>query len=97
MQKNAIVITSGMADDAPLVDFEEVPDVSYAPRQTVPSLPLKDEQVTSGGNFSLLLDAGEISNGQETSVPDLICAVFVVQFDTRRGWSFHFHLLYSFR
>lgn len=77
-----------MADDARLVDFEEVPDVSYDPRQNVPSLALKDEQVTSGGNFSLLPDTGEVSSGQGASVPDLIVAVFVVQFDTRRGWSF---------
>lgn len=78
-----------MADDACLVDFEEVPDVSYDPRQTVPSLPLTDEHVTSGGNFLLPQDTGRFSSSQETSVPELIIAVFVVQFDTRRGGLFY--------
>ena len=87
-----------MAADACLVDFEELPDVSYDPKQNIPSLPLNDEQVTSVGNFSLLQDSRGISNGQETSVPELIVAVFVVQFDTRRGRPFHCLLdIYTFR
>ena len=73
-----------MADDDVLVDFEELPDVSHDPRQHVSSLPLTDEHVTSGGRFSLVRDDGGISSSQN-SVPELIIAVFVVQFDTRRG------------
>lgn len=69
-----------MADDACLVDFEEVPGVSYDPRQNIPPLP-----ITADENFSLLHDTGGISTGSERSVPDLIVAVFIVQFDTRRG------------
>ena len=75
-----------MADDEScLVEFEEVPDLSHDPRLNIPCVPLKDESVASGGNFSLLPESSEISREQETSVPDLITAVFVVQFDTRRG------------
>ncbi|XP_068722188.1 DENN domain-containing protein 11-like [Montipora capricornis] len=75
-----------MADDEScLVEFEEVPDLSHDPRLNIPCLPLKDESVASGGNFSLLPESSEISRDQETSVPDLITAVFVVQFETRRG------------
>ena len=76
-----------MADDSRLVEFEEVPDVSYDPRQHIPCFPLKDESVTTGGNFSLLPETGEIPKETDASVPDLIIAVFVVQFDTRRGRS----------
>ena len=77
-----------MADDGSfLVEFEEVPDLSYDPGQNVTCLPLKDERVATGGNFSLLPETGENSRKLETPVPDLIVAVFVVQFDTRRGWS----------
>lgn len=76
-----------MADDSRLVEFEEVPDVSYDPRQHIPCFPLKDESVTTSGNFSLLPETGEISREPDASVPDLIIAVFVVQFDTRRGRS----------
>ena len=72
-------------DDAVLVDCEEVPDLSYEPRQATPSLSLKDGHVNPGGNFSLAGNSGEISSRQENSVPELIIAVFVVQFDTRRG------------
>jgi len=72
-------------DDAVLVDSEEVPDFSYEPRQVTPSLSLKGGDVNPGGNFSLAGNSGETSSGQENSVPELIIAVFVVQFDTRRG------------
>lgn len=77
-----------MANDACLVDFEEVPDTSYDPRQDIPSLPLRDEDVTSGANFSFLQDTGGNTSEQERVVPDLIIAVYVVQFDTRRGKTF---------
>lgn len=77
-----------MADDACLVDFEEVPDTSYDPRHDFPSLPLRDEDVTSGANFSFLQDIGRNTSEQERVVPDLIIAVYVVQFDTRRGKTF---------
>lgn len=75
----------GMADDSCLVDFEEIPDTSYDPRQGLPSLPLTDDHITSGGNFSFLQDTRGNSSEQERVVPELIIAVFVVQFDTRRG------------
>lgn len=71
-------------DDAVLVDCEEFPDLSYEPRQVTP-LSLKDGHVNPGGNFSLAGNSGDISSRQENSVPELIIAVFVVQFDTRRG------------
>lgn len=75
-----------MADDAYLVDFEEVPDTSYDPSQGTPSLPLRDEDVTSGANFSILQETRRNpSEVQDRVVPDLIIAVYVVQFDTRRG------------
>ena len=75
-----------MADDACLVDFEEVPDTSYDPSQGIRSLPLRDEDVTSGANFSILQETGRNpSEVQDRVVPDLIIAVYVVQFDTRRG------------
>lgn len=77
-----------MADDAYLADFEEVPDTSYDPRQPIPALPLRDEDVTFGANFSFLQDTGANTSGQERVVPDLIIAVYVVQFDTRRGETF---------
>ena len=77
-----------MADDDYLVDFEEIPDTSYDLRQGLPSLPLTDDHLTSGGNFSLLHDTRGNSSEQERPVPDLIVAVFVVQFDTRRGNTF---------
>lgn len=78
-----------MADHAGLVDFEEVPDTSlYDPRQPIPALPLRDEDVTFGANFSFLQDTGANTSGQERVVPDLIIAVYVVQFDTRRGETF---------
>lgn len=48
----------GMAEDACLVDFEEVPDTSYDPRQDIPALPLRDEDATFGENFSFLQDTG---------------------------------------
>lgn len=76
-----------MADDLRFVEFEEVPDVSYDPRQHITCLPLKDEPVTTEGNFSLLPETVDISREPDASVPDLIIAVFVVQFDTRRGRS----------
>ena len=80
----------GMADDACLVDFEEIPDSSYVPRRGFPSLPLTDDHIISGGNFSFLHDTGGSLSEQETerAVPDLIIAVYVVQFDTRRGKTF---------
>ena len=84
----------GMADDC-LVDFEEVPDSSYDPRQHIPSLPLRDEDVTSGANFSLLQDTGGNTSEQDRVVPDLIVAVYVVQFDTRRGKTFQISRLYD--
>ena len=75
-----------MADDACLVDFEEVPDTSYDPSQGIRSLPLRDKDVTSGANFSILQETGRNpSEVQDRVVPDLIIAVYVVQFDTRRG------------
>lgn len=74
-----------MADDACLVDFEEVPDTSYDPRQDIPALPLRDEDATFGANFSFLQDTGGNTSEQGRVVPDLIIAVYVVQFDTRRG------------
>lgn len=77
-----------MADDDYLVDFEEVPDTSYDPRQDISSLPLRDEDITSGANFSFLQDTGGKTSEQERVVPDLIIAVYVVQFDTRRGKTF---------
>ena len=77
-----------MADDACLVDFEEVPDISHDPRQDIPALPLRDEDVTFGANFSFLQDTGGNTSEQEGVVPDLIIAVYVVQFDTRRGKTF---------
>ena len=85
-----------MADDDVLVDFEEVPDVSYDPRQHVSSLPLTDDHVISGEIFSLIRDGGGISSGQN-SVPELIIAVFVVQFDTRRGKAYVFIIAYFTR
>lgn len=51
-------------DDAVLVDCEEVPDLSYEPRQVTPSLSLKDGHVNPGGNFSLAGNSGEISSRQ---------------------------------
>lgn len=77
-----------MADESCLVDFEEIPDTSYDPRQGIPSLPLTDDHVTSGGNFSFLQETRGNSCEQERTVPDLIVAVYVVQFDTRRGKAF---------
>lgn len=77
-----------MADDGSfLVDFEEVPDVSHDPRPDIPSLSLVKER-NSGANFSFLQDTGGISSEQERVLPELIIAVFVVQFDTRRGKTF---------
>ena len=72
-------------DGAVLVDCEEVPDLPYETRQATPSLTLKYGHVNPGDNFSLVENGGEIPSGQENSVPQLIIAVFVVQFDTRRG------------
>lgn len=77
-----------MADDACLVDFEEVPDISHDPRQEIPALPLRDEDVTFGANFSFLQETERNTSEQERVVPDLIIAVYVVQFDTRRGKTF---------
>lgn len=72
-------------DEAGLVDFEEIPDVSYDPRSELSSFPPEDELTTSGGNFSFLHSSGRTSDEQQRTVPDLILAVYVVHFDTRRG------------
>lgn len=72
-------------DEAGLVDFEEIPDVSYDPRSDLSSFPPEDELTTSGGNFSFLHSSGRTSDEQQRTVPDLILAVYVVHFDTRRG------------
>lgn len=72
-------------DEAGLVDFEEIPDVSYDPRSELSSFPPEDEHKTSGGNFSFLHSSGRTSDEQQRTVPDLILAVYVVHFDTRRG------------
>lgn len=72
-------------DEVGLVDFEEIPDVSYDPRSELSSFPPEDEHTTSGGNFSFLHSSGMTSDEQQRTVPDLILAVYVVHFDTRRG------------
>ena len=75
-----------MADDeAVLVDYEELPDLSYHPRGELLSFPPGDEHATFGVNSSFLQATGGNSSEQEPTVPDLIIAVYVVQFDTRRG------------
>ena len=73
-----------MADDeAGLVDTEVLPDTSYDPRGAV--------QNTSNRNALDLRTENFSCTGQETvrhgeeKVPELILAVFVVQFETRRG------------
>ncbi|EDO30639.1 predicted protein [Nematostella vectensis] len=72
-----------MADDAPLVDSEETPDFSYDPRGLAPRYSFEKQPprpsslpVENGGNI--------FSPRQET-LPDLIAAVFIVHFDTRKG------------
>ena len=73
-----------MADDSCLVDFEEIPDVSYDPRQSIGSLPLEVGGVASNGN-PFFIEKELIPSETGKAIPELIIAVFVVQFDTRRG------------
>ena len=83
-------------DEGVLVDFEEVPDVSYDARSELSSFPPGDEHTTSGGNFSFLLSSERASNEQERTVPELIIAVYVVHFDTRRGNTLEFVVFFQY-
>lgn len=72
-----------MADDSALVEAEELPDVSYDPRGYIQQDSLQHE-LERPSNLSLPDDV-EIFAPRPNTVPDLIVAVFVVHFDTRKG------------
>ncbi|XP_031560300.1 DENN domain-containing protein 11-like [Actinia tenebrosa] len=72
-----------MADDSALVEAEELPDVSYDPRGHIHQSSLQRE-IERPSNISLPDDV-EIFAPKPNTVPDLIVAVFVVHFDTRKG------------
>ncbi|KAK3733984.1 hypothetical protein QZH41_009839, partial [Actinostola sp. cb2023] len=72
-----------MADDSPLVEAEELPVTTYDPRGQVNQESLHQELQRPS---SLTLENGEdLFSQSPNNVLDLIAAVFVVHFDTRKG------------
>lgn len=72
-----------MADDSALVDAEELPDTTYDPRGQVNHDSLHKE-LQRPSSLSIENNQDIISPSLE-NVRDLIVAVFVVHFDTRKG------------
>ncbi|KXJ13053.1 protein LCHN [Exaiptasia diaphana] len=72
-----------MADDAALVEAEELPDTSYDLREQINNDSLHKE-LQRPSSLNLENNADIISPSSE-NIRDLIVAVFVVHFDTRKG------------
>lgn len=72
-----------MADDSALVEAEELPDTTYDLRRQINNESLhKELQRPSSLNLENNLD---ILSPSPENIRDLIVAVFVVHFDTRKG------------
>jgi hypothetical protein len=78
--------TTNMADDSALVEAEEIPDVSYDPRGYIQPESLQQE--LQRPSSLPLQDDVEIFSQRPNTLPDLIVAVFVVHFDTRKGMDY---------
>ena len=70
-----------MADDIPFVDQEELPDINYDPRGEINNFNHKN-LVAGLGIRPVVVPEG---SSHQTVPQELILAVFVVHFDTRKG------------